>query len=295
MKRQTSAQLDSRLDRALAGALPPPQLPPGFHPRLQRARQALDTEKRSGLKRPAAAVSPPSPAVRGVVVNDGALEAIKWLALVLMTGDHINKYLLGGQVHALYAAGRLVFPLFAVVFAYNLARPGALASGAYQRAIKRLAVIGALASVPFIGLGGLLYGWWPLNILASFLLSAAVMYLVERGGVARRGLAALLFLAGGLFVEFWWPGIAMTLAAWCYVRRPSTGALLTWIAATAALSFIPWLLARVPIALGLLSLAALPVIALAARLQLRVPRLRWAFYAYYPAHLAVLWAIQHLQ
>lgn len=294
MKRHTS-QLDNQLDRALASALPPPQLPPGFLPRLQRARQALDAEERGGFKRPTPAVSPPSPAAHGVAVNDGALEAIKWLALVLMTGDHINKYLLGGQVHALYAAGRLVFPLFAFVFAYNLARPSALASGAYQRAMKRLAAVGVLASVPFIGLGGLLYGWWPLNILASFLLSAATIYLVERGGMARVGLAALLVLAGGLFVEFWWPGIAMTLAAWRYVRRPSTGAFLTWIAATAALGCIPWLLARVPMALGLWSLAALPVIALASRLQLRVPRLRWAFYAYYPAHLAVLWAIQHLQ
>jgi hypothetical protein len=295
MKRHASTQLDDHLDRALASALPPPPLPPGFQQRLRRAHQGSGAGPRGGLKRPAPAVSPPSPASRGVTVNDGALEAIKWLALVLMTGDHINKYLLGGQVHALYAAGRLVFPLFAFVFAYNLARPGALANGAYQRAMTRLAAVGALASVPFIGLGGLLYGWWPFNILASFLLSAATMHLVERGGVARMALAALLFLAGGLFVEFWWPGIAMTLAAWCYVRRPSAGALLTWIAATAALGCIPWLLARVPMALSLWALAALPVIALASRLQLRVPRLRWAFYAYYPAHLAVLWAIQNLQ
>lgn len=288
MKRRKAAQLDKALDRALASALPAPQLPQGFEQRLRRARLAADAEARSNP-------NPPSPAAPRLVVSDGALEALKWLALVLMTADHINKYLLGGQIHALYGAGRLVFPLFAFVFAYNLARPATLAGGTYQRALKRLALGAIIASVPFIGLGGLLFGWWPLNILASFLVSAGTMYLLERGGAARYGLAALLFIAGGLFVEFWWPGIAMTIAAWWFIRRPSAAALTAWITATAALGCIPWLLARVPMSLGLWSLAAFPVIALACRLPLRVPRLRWAFYAYYPAHLAVLWVVQQLR
>lgn len=288
MKRRKAAQLDKALDRALASALPAPQLPQGFEQRLRRARLAADTEAHSNP-------NPPSPAAPRLAVSDGALEALKWLALVLMTADHINKYLLGGQVHVLYGAGRLVFPLFAFVFAYNLARPATLAGGTYQRAFKRLALGATIASVPFIGLGGLLYGWWPLNILASFLVSAGTMYLIERGGAARYGLAALLFIVGGLFVEFWWPGVAMTIAAWWFIRRPSAAALTAWVAATAALGCIPWLLARVPMSLGLWSLAAFPVIALACRLPLHVPRLRWAFYAYYPAHLAVLWVVQQLR
>ncbi|RYF37261.1 MAG: hypothetical protein EOO38_26620, partial [Cytophagaceae bacterium] len=31
-----------------------------------------------------------------LVVADGSIEALKWLGLLLMTGDHVNKYLLNG-------------------------------------------------------------------------------------------------------------------------------------------------------------------------------------------------------
>ena len=43
---------------------------------------------------------------------------------------------------------------------------------------------------------------------------------------------------------------------------------------------------------NLWALAALPVLFLASRVDVRVPRLRWAFYAYYPLHLASLWLIR---
>ena len=40
-----------------------------------------------------------------------------------------------------------------------------------------------------------------------------------------------------------------------------------------------------------LALWALALLCLASRLQLDVPRLRWVFYAYYPAHLVAFWWI----
>jgi len=39
-------------------------------------------------------------------------------------------------------------------------------------------------------------------------------------------------------------------------------------------------------------LAAVPVILLASRLDLHLPRRRWLFYAYYPLHLAALWLLR---
>ena len=75
-------------------------------------------------------------------LSSGALEALKWLALLLMTLDHVNKHLLHASVPELFAAGRLALPLFGFVLGYNLARPGALASGGYSRTARRLAVFG---------------------------------------------------------------------------------------------------------------------------------------------------------
>ncbi len=44
-----------------------------------------------------------------------------------------NKYLFDGSHPWMYALGRISMPLFAFVLGYNLARPGALASGSYSR------------------------------------------------------------------------------------------------------------------------------------------------------------------
>lgn len=98
-------------------------------------------------------------------VPDGTPEALKWVGLLLMTGDHVNKYLFNTTVPVLYEAGRAAVPLFVFVLAYNLARPGAFERGVYGRTMKRLAVCGTAASVPFIALGGLVSGWWPLNVI----------------------------------------------------------------------------------------------------------------------------------
>ena len=218
-----------------------------------------------------------------IVLTDGAVESLKWLALALMTVDHINKYLLREAVPAMFAIGRLALPIFAFVLAFNLARPATLARGVYGRLIRRLAVVGSIASAPFIALGGLAWGWWPLNVLAMLLVAAAVMYLVEQGGRAQIALAALVFVVGGALVEFCWPGVAMCLGAWRYCKRPSWPSLVVWIGSTAALFVINQ---------NVWALAAIPVIFAATGLRISVPRLQGVFYGYYPAHLCVLWAVR---
>lgn len=228
-----------------------------------------------------------------LVVSDGTIEALKWLALVLMTLDHVNKYLLHGAVPALFILGRITLPLFAFVFAFNLARPDALARGMHKRTAGRLVLFGAIASVPFIALGGLGAGWWPLNIMATLLVATGIVYLIKRGGFLRATLAVVLFLIGGGLVEFWWPGIALVVGAWQYVRRPSWLNLLYWIVATLALNLNGWAFARMPLVNdNIWALAAFPIIFAAPRVELHMPRLRHVFYVYFPIHLAILWAVR---
>lgn len=218
-----------------------------------------------------------------LVIPDGSLEALKWLALVLMTLDHVNKYLLHDAVPAIFDAGRIVMPLFAIVLAYNLARPGTAQSGAYQRVIARLAIAGAIATLPFVALGGLGWGWWPLNIMATLLVATVAIALVDHDGTLQRVAAGLLLIVGGLFVEFWWPALAVLMAAWWYSRRPTWPALLLGTVGLASLQLVnhnAW------------ALAALPLVVLASRIDFKVPKVRWVFYAYYPAHLAVIWFVR---
>ena len=220
-----------------------------------------------------------------IVVTDGTLEALKWLGLLLMTGDHANKYLFAEKLPGLFELGRLALPIFGFVLAYNLARPGTLEGGRYMRAANRLALWGAVASVPYMALGTVAGGWWPLNILFTLTLAAVIMYLVEVGGVGRVTAAGLVFLVGGAFVEFWWPAPAFCLACWAYCKRASAWRMAAMIAAAASL----WLINR-----NFWALAAVPLLLLASVIDVPIPRLQHVFYAYYPAHLTVLWAARRL-
>ena len=214
-----------------------------------------------------------------VIISDGALEALKCVALVLMTGDHINKYLLHESNPYLFAAGRLVMPLFVFVLAYNLSRPGALANGVYGRTLKRMLVFACIAAIPHVALGGLLWHWWPLNVLFTLAVATAMLCLIDQ----RRLFAATVVAGiGGALGEFWWPALLLAAAIWCYVRRPSASAILCAVVALAAFTVFNgnwW------------AFGAFPVIIAASFLKIHVPRLRWAFYVYYPLHLAVLWLV----
>lgn len=220
-----------------------------------------------------------------IAIPDSAVEALKWLALVFMTIDHINSYLFDHGVGWMYAVGRIAMPLFAAVLAYNLARPGTLARGGYPRAIRHLLLFGVLATPQFIAGGGTgdPGSPLPLNILFLFAAAAGYAWLVDRGTPMAISGAIGVFLIGGLLAEFWHPGLGLAVALWHYFRRPS------WGAAAAALAC--WLLLYL-VNLNFWALLAIPILLSARHWRLKVPRIRWAFYVYYPAHIAVLWAIQ---
>ncbi|MDF0606792.1 TraX family protein [Neisseriaceae bacterium TC5R-5] len=215
----------------------------------------------------------------GFRVSDGTIEALKWLALVLMTLDHINKHLFAEKLPGVFEMGRIAMPLFAFVLTYNLARPSTLSNGTYIRTMKRLALFSAIATPFFIGFGGLAFGWWPLNIMFMLLVATAILYLVEQGGAAYILTAVLVFLVGGAFVEFWWFALAFCICSWWYCKTNSKAALVACLLAAASLYVVNrnfW------------ALAAMPLILVAPLLDIRIPRFRYLFYAYYPAHLAVL-------
>ncbi|WP_218187521.1 TraX family protein, partial [Pseudomonas sp. SHC52] len=55
--------------------------------------------------------------------RDGALDLLKWLALLAMVLDHLRY--VGFSADWLYVPGRLAFPGFCLAMAANLARDGA--------------------------------------------------------------------------------------------------------------------------------------------------------------------------
>jgi hypothetical protein len=213
---------------------------------------------------------------------DGSLEAIKWAALVLMVFDHINKYLYAEKLPVIFQLGRIVMPMFGFVLAYNLARPDALARGVHGRMMYRLTLMGLAASPMCIILNGMFVtanAWWPLNILFLLLLVVSLTYLIDRGGARCYALAIALFILGGAFVEYLWMGVLCCLGAWLFCREASPSRLLLWFLGTLSLTVVngnTW------------ALVAIPIVLMAGRVVLRLPRRTWVFYTFYPAHLLLL-------
>lgn len=222
-----------------------------------------------------------------IALASGSVEGLKWLALVLMTFDHINKYLLDWSVPWMYALGRMAMPIFVVVLAYNLARPRSQMPGVFARTLRRLLITGVVATVPFVLLGKLNAGWWPLNIMFTLALAVWVMQLVTNEQTGHKVAAVLAFAALGSLVEYWWPAVALAVAAFLYFKAPSVLALIAVVGSMALLCTIngnqwAWL------GLGVVLVAS------QLKVNLPIPRSPWAFYAYYPAHLALLYGARSL-
>jgi hypothetical protein len=152
-----------------------------------------------------------------LALDNGSIEALKWLALVLMTIDHINHFLFNMQLPAMSELGRIAMPLFGFVLAYNLARPDALQKGIQVRSMRRLFIFGLLAAPFFIALKG----WLPLNIMFTLLLATYLIYLIEKDDQSSRILCIFAFIIGGLFVDYAWFAPAYCLAAWWFCKSPS--------------------------------------------------------------------------
>src|ERR1700739_2733329 len=85
-----------------------------------------------------------------ISIDNGALEAAKWIGLAAMTIDHVNTYLLHGAHVWMYQVGRIAMPLFGIALAAHLATPRALHKGGpAARMTARLAGFGLLAQIPF--------------------------------------------------------------------------------------------------------------------------------------------------
>lgn len=98
----------------------------------------------------------------------GWLDALKLLALIAMTVDHVNTALLGRACEIMTLVGRVAFPVFVVAAAF-----GALRTRAPVRYLRRLFLCAAAAQPFFwLALGG---PWWYLNTVFTLFWGVAAV------------------------------------------------------------------------------------------------------------------------
>lgn len=92
------------------------------------------------------------------------MDVLKCVALISMLIDHMNDILLSPSSLLLYAVGRMAMPLFALIFAFNMAKQPGRAQELAKRQWKW-----AIITQPFFAFA--FYGhqpWYALNILFIF-------------------------------------------------------------------------------------------------------------------------------
>lgn len=199
----------------------------------------------------------------------GTIEALKWLALACMVVDHVNLVLFDRELGAWAdVLGRIAFPIFALVFGYNLARPGANP----LRLAKRLAMFGALVTPLYL----LTIDTFPLNVFFTFAVAAVLVQAFESDSLGTVVVALLV----ALLVDYGPTGVALVAGGYVIARHGLTR--FTGLALVVTLYALSWSNGNA------WALLALPLVAIATRLDVAVPRLRWAFYAAYPAHLVAI-------
>lgn len=209
-------------------------------------------------------------------MTNGALELLKWLALVFMFGDHIDAALFGRDYWILTEAGRIAMPLFAAVFGFNLVRSGF--DQVKLAALRNKLLVFALIAYPFHAIA-VAHSWATLNILFAFAVAVQIRKWWLQDSKKNLVQILALFFASGLVMEFAWVAPALVLA-WCaWWRSPSPFGGLALVASYVALCIVNgnwW------------AFGSLPLILLASLANPQIPRARQAFWIFYPAHLMLL-------
>lgn len=216
---------------------------------------------------------------------------LRLLALAFMGIDHMGLALFPA-VPAFRLVGRMAFPMYCFLLAQGYRHTRDVR--AYAR---RLLLLALISEVPFdLLIFGRVFSAAEQNALFSLLLGLAALALADR----LRGRPLLLIcaelllcmIAMALRVSYGWLGIALCL---CFAERRRGMAFLS-AAAALLLYTLSLLCSGVELHWALLSLCALgalPILMLYnGKPGPRLPLLRFLFYAAYPLHLAVLFALR---
>jgi hypothetical protein len=229
--------------------------------------------------------------------RDGALDLLKWLALLSMVFDHLRY--VGFSVDLLYVPGRLAFPWFCLAMAANLARSGA--SAAPWRYLGWLLLFSAVSEIPYR-----LFIPDPstLNVMPTLVLGLLVARCWQTPTLEARCLAVAALLLAALFssqLMFGFFGVLLPLAMLLVFKRPLYMALLPGLVCVAAnqwrvLYGAAWLGDGVAF-WGLVACLIAPWLGLmllrhASRFHPPAMR-RWA-YGLYPAHFLILLAVRQI-
>lgn len=229
-------------------------------------------------------------------VRDGALDLLKWLALLSMVLDHLRY--VGLDLDGLYVPGRLAFPWFCLAIATNLHRARDLAVSGRWRYLGWLLLFSVISEVPY---RLFIEDADTLNVLPTLALGLLVARGWQQKTFIDRGLALIAVTMAAVFssqLMFGFFGVLLPLAMLLVFRRPWYFSVLPGLVCVAANQWQVLLNSGTPVAL--LGLATCLIAPLLGMVLLRHAKSagppamrRWA-YALYPMHFLLLLLLRHI-
>ena len=228
------------------------------------------------------------------------LDVIKVLALVVMTIDHIG-HLLYPRCFELRLIGRATFPLFVFLLTLHLAQ-----QGIFLKYIKRLFPFALLSTMMISPFDVVIRHSFKLNIFWSFLVAVVFLFLVEKIKkdnmlkylkIFLCSILGLIFSALSFLCDYQFGGflLIVTMYAWFKTRKPFFLLALLFVSLYLNSDHL-MMYPRVVILFMLMTfLTVLVLLWQKKRLDKSKKRYLkpwWIFYAYYPAHLLVLYIIK---
>ncbi len=212
-------------------------------------------------------------------------EGLKLIACASMLLDHIGAALAPGALW-LRIIGRIAFPIYCFLLVegvHHTRHPG--------RYALRLAIGMVLSELPF---DMLFYGGWTWShqsVMVTLLLAfgmALVMKNTKSPLLKLLAVAAAAVLAELLRTDY--AGFGILVAALFVLVRDSEFRLLLLALGLPALALLT---GQADIELFYVG-AVIPIAFYSGRKATASPAAQWAFYLFYPAHLAALWGVQQL-
>jgi len=229
-------------------------------------------------------------------VRDGALDLLKWLALLCMVLDHLRY--VGLSLDGLYVPGRLAFPWFCLAIAANLHRARSAPVTGHWRYVGWLLLFSVISEVPY---RLFIEDADTLNVLPTLALGLLVARGWQQKTVVDRGLALIAVTIAALFsshLMFGFFGVLLPLAMLLVFRRPWYFSVLPGLVCVAANQWQILINSGTPVALmGLATCLIAPLLGLVllrhAKNAAPPPMRRWA-YSLYPLHFLLLLLVRQI-
>lgn len=236
-------------------------------------------------------------------------ELLKIIACVTMVIDHVGAVFFRGSGEYMFLRyiGRIAFPLFAYCLAVGCRCTRHI--GLYFLRMLALAVVVQplyVTAMGHVSMGTFnwaqdfyrldlvfdhYYGHGKLNILFSLSVGILLLWTVRgKKYFFTAPLTLAVYLLDGR-LDYGYKGILMMVLFFVFADRPLTG--LIWELLLMMQWGMPSLFTRLSFnhSTQIYALAALPLIYLPMHSRIRMPK--FVFYAFYPAHLAVIYLIQY--